>query len=280
MAAPTKHQVSIVTPSQKNTSTLKAFDDELKRFGWSADAQWPIYHADDDPAQLQPAVQSAVDNAAAALGAGLKGVVVVGGTNATKMAQDYAYSKHLINTLPIIQAVGGAIPSDLQPNVTGFLIDDETISKQHLARLAGLGMTTVTVLYDDGNPPSHYAWGALQLYQGYYFNGVTLNPINYSQLANIRGSFMLLPNATFYYNTSTIATAVENSMVPYAIYPEREYKKAHGKAKRAGKIMHGHDVSLTYRLAARYVDSILDGSMTLDNLPAFGKAVTDVDPES
>jgi hypothetical protein len=283
MAPPNKPQVSFVTPSKADTPSYKAFDDEMKRLGWDGIAQWtPTYHADDDATKLQDKVKAAVDNAAAALSAGLQGAVVAGGTKATQIAQDYAYSQHLIDTLPIIQAVGGAVPSGLQPNVTGFLIDDATIGQQHFAWLAGLGMKTVSVLYDAGNPPSAYAYAALQAYQSYHFSSVTLKPIDYAHLGDIQGSFMLLPNATFYYGSKAIADAVDSDVmgsakVHNAIYPEREFKKGHAQGKRAGKVVHGHDVTLTYRLAAKYVDSILDGTMKVDDLPAFKEAVIDTE---
>ena len=83
---------------------------------------------------------------------------------------------------------------------------------------------------------------------------------------------MLIPNTMFYNRCSEITDLVDQSKVP-AIYPEREYKKAH--KKRAGIAVHGHHVPLTYRLAAHYVDSILDGTLTVKNLPKFKEAVTD-----
>jgi hypothetical protein len=57
-------------------------------------------------------------------------------------------------------------------------------------------------------------------------------------------------------------------------YPEREYKKAH-QHPNGVKVL-GHHVSMTYRLAATYVDSILNGDLQIP-LPAPTGAIPDHD---
>jgi hypothetical protein len=247
----------------------------MKDLGWNGVADFPVFSANDNLMNLANQVKAAVDNANAALTNNLGAVVVTGGTMATVQAQVYAKSLGLTGTLPIIQAVGGAIPNGLQPNVTGFFNDAVSTSQQHLARLANGGATTVTVLCDTTNSPSKYALDVLGLYQASFYPGVTLNPV--SQMQNLQGAFMLIPNATFYNNCGSIAAALDAANIQTAIYPEREYKKAHAANKRAGKKVHGHDISLTYRLAAYYADSILDGTLTAATLPPFKEAVADED---
>jgi hypothetical protein len=84
---------------------------------------------------------------------------------------------------------------------------------------------------------------------------------------------MLLPNAEFYKNCKDIAKAVNQAGVP-AIYPEREYKKAH-QNKTHIKV-HGHGIPVTFRQAAYYVDSLLDDPTCIGSLQ-FGTGVPDQD---
>jgi hypothetical protein len=269
--------VCFVTPTSSGNAnkSQNEFTHELNtNLGWGATIT--PFAANDVPNQLQGQVQAAVDAAHAAL-ATTKAVVVTGGTNATTMAQQYANSKGLTNTLAIIQGVGGAVPTNLLSNVTGFFIDAVATAQKHFEHLVASGATSITVLYDSSNPPSNFAYQTLYAFQQDYFSGVTINPINLQQLGNISGAFMVIPNATFYSNRVNIANAVDNAGVTLAIYPEREYKKAHNPNNRKGKVVHGHSVGLTYRLAASYVDSIFDGTFDATTLPPFKEAVIDKD---
>lgn len=87
---------------------------------------------------------------------------------------------------------------------------------------------------------------------------------------------MLLPNAVFYEVRQSIAHTVEghNSPVQFSIYPEREYKKAH--ANPNNKSVHGHHIPITFRRAALFVDSLLDGTAAIADL-APQEGITDED---
>ena len=90
---------------------------------------------------------------------------------------------------------------------------------------------------------------------------------------------MLIPNAMFYNHCDDIAAYVDGQSVggtPVSVfYPEREYKKAH--THTATVKVWGYNIPLTYRLAAQYVDKILDGA-TVAQLGGFLDAVPDRDP--
>jgi hypothetical protein len=254
--------VSVVTPSKKNSKGIIALQNELENgFGWGTVAGWsfPIHSVVDDGVPLATCATNAFNDH--------PDVIVTSGTMATNAVLP------LTKTIPIIQAVGGALPASPQMNVTGFLIDAKQISQRHFAKLAA-NHAKVTVLYDNTNTPSSDAYEALKAYRTAYFPGVQIKAINIAQLNTIEGSFMLIPNASFHLkqNRLDIATAVMAVGVP-AIYPEREYKKEHNN--QAGIMVHGHNVAATYRLAGSYVDSILSGTMDASSLPPFKEAVAD-----
>jgi hypothetical protein len=256
--------VRVVTPSKKNSKGIIALQNELENgFGWGTVAGWSfhVYSVVDDGVSLAKCAEKAVNDQPP------PDVIVTSGTMATNAVLP------LTNTIPIIQAVGGALPASPKMNVTGFLIDAKQISQRHFAKLAA-NHAMVTVLYDNTNTPSSDAFAALQAYRDKYFPLVQINPININQLNTIQGSFMLIPNASFHLkqNRSDIVNAVMQVGVP-AIYPEREYKKEHNQ--QTGIMIHGHNVAATYRLAGSYVDSILDGTMDASSLPPFKEAVSD-----
>jgi hypothetical protein len=255
-------KVRVVTPSKNNSKGISALQNELENgFGWGTVAGWSfhVYSVVDDGVPLATCAANAVNDNPDA--------IVTSGTMATNAVIP------LTNTIPIIQAVGGALPSNPKMNVTGFLIDAQQITQRHFAKLAA-NHAAVTVLYDDTNSPSHDAFQALQAYKNVYFSGVNLRPISFAQLNTIQGSFMLIPNASFHQQQTrhAIVQAVMAAGVP-AIYPEREYKKEHNN--QAGIMVHGHNVPATYRLAGSYVDSILSGTMNASSLPPFKEAVAD-----
>lgn len=264
--------VHVVTPGKAVSKGINALQNELEdALGWGGVGGWnfTVYSVVDTGLPLATCASNAVG--------GNPDVIVTCGTMATNAVLP------LTTTIPIIQGLGGALPTrsltNPQFNVTGFVIDAQQISQAHFAKLA-TNHATVTVLYDGTNAPSNDAYTALQAYKNAYFPGVTINPININnqypitpnQLNNIQVSFMLIPNANFHHlqNRRVIAQAV--GAIP-AIYPEREYKKEH--ANKRGIMVHGHNVAATYRLAGSYADSILDGTMNASSLPPFKEAVTD-----
>jgi hypothetical protein len=278
-----KPLICLVTPAAQNDNnhaSRDAFEDELKNLGRTGNYS-PPYYGGYTLAGLQTAASNAVTDAHNNMTAAqpAPAVIVTAGTQATTEVQKILIQNGWTTgpyAIPVIQAVGGGIPPNYEPNITGFLIDASKTAQEQFAKLAA-NYTKVTVLCDNSNPPSNYAYQVVQAYQSVYFSTVNLNSITYQQLQNnIQVSFMLIPNAYYYNNCGTIAQSVQGANggkgVP-AIYPEREYKKAH--TNKTGISVHGHHVPLTYRWAANYADSILDGTMTV--LPPFKGAITDED---
>lgn len=265
--------VCLVTPADPNDQTREsrdAFEHELSNFGWSSPRfEFHAYYGYYDKKILKAVADKAVKKAEAAMKAGQPAAIVAAGVVATTILQD------MTKSVPIIQAVGGSKPGVPAKNVTGFYFDAIQTSKDQLDKLSEYN--EVTVLYNSTNAPSKAAWKALQSYAKETHPKLKVTPRDVQDLgklkpSHINGSFMLIPNTMFYNRCSEITDLVDQSKVP-AIYPEREYKKAHKKT--AGIAVHGHHVPLTYRLAANYVDSILAGSLTVKNLPEFKEAVTD-----
>jgi hypothetical protein len=283
MAIPTVCLVTPARPSDKIHKSLEAFDDELqKHLGWKWSIDFEVYWGNYDVAHLRTVATAAVADANDAVNAGQRAAIVTAGVIATNIVLG------LEATIPIIQAVGGAAPTIPagQNNVTGFKINALTTAQSQL----GLLTDPVVVLYDDtpDTPavpnPSNYIYGQLA------GSGRTLRPVtartpaalkslNPAPLTGANG-FMLLPNAMFYNHCDDIAnfvdgkTAADGTPLPI-YYPEREYKKAH--SNRHGVKVLGSSVPDTYRLAARYVDRILDGTLTVGHLPAFVDALPDKD---
>jgi hypothetical protein len=269
----TKPIVCLVTPADPNDQTRKsrdAFEHELSHFGWSSPRfEFHAYYGYYDNKILKAVADKAVKKAEAAMKAGQPAAIVAAGVMATTILQG------MTKSVPIIQAVGGSKPGMPPKNVTGFYFDAIQTSKDQLDKLSE--NNEVTVLYDSTNTPSKAAWKALQSYAKQTYPNLKVTPRDVQDLgklkpSHINGSFMLIPSTMFYNRCDEIADLVDQSKVP-AIYPEREYKKAHKKT--AAIAVHGHHVPLTYRLAAHYVDSILAGTLTVKNLPKFKEAVTD-----
>ena len=269
----TKPIVCLVTPADPNDQTRKsidAFEHELSHFGWSSPRfEFHAYYGYYDNKILKAVADKAVKKAEAAMKAGQPAAIVAAGVMATTILQG------MTKSVPIIQAVGGSKPGMPPKNVTGFYFDAIQTSKDQLDKLSE--NNEVTVLYDSTNTPSKAAWKALQSYAKQTYPNLKVTPRDVQDLgklkpSHINGSFMLIPSTMFYNRCDEIADLVDQSKVP-AIYTEREYKKAHKKT--AAIAVHGHHVPLTYRLAAHYVDSILDGTLTVKNLPEFKEAVTD-----
>lgn len=257
--------VRLVSPADPaKTNSIAAFKDELVPvLGYPASVL-KVYSATDPGSNLTKAAQSAVNDS--------PDVIVVGGSLAASIVLAKAPST------TVIIMVGGAAPSTGN-NITGFLMNAQDIAKDH-AKLLVNTAKTITVIYDSNNPPSANA----------YANGVVpiipkamRNPISattYDDIKNLDGTqftdgLMLIPNATFYQYFKEIVRKIDgNPNVKQVYYPEREYKHAHTTSKK-GVQVHGHNIPLTFRMAANYVDSVLNNDFAVGSLPDWKEAVTD-----
>jgi hypothetical protein len=276
--------VRLVTPAHPNDDkkSQDAFEDMLNRLHGSIN--YKAYYGFYDPGKLTIAARKAVADARGAVAGGQRAVIVAAGTSATNILQGLTTAPADLK-IPIIQAVGGAPPTVVQANLTGFVINARATALAHLA--APALSTPVAVLYDDTPPAttlSNIIYAALQAAApaaGKALMPLTARTPAVLQTLNLpagANSFMLIPNAMYYNNCYDVANIVDGRQkadgTPLPIYyPEREYKNAHRTTN--GVTVLGHNVPLTYRLAAIYVDSILDGSLT--TLPAFIEATPDQD---
>ena len=264
--------------------SIVAFQDELlNNLGWFGSIDFFVHAANNDPANLQAAANKAVADAQAALTGpqAAPAAVVAGGVQATSCLQT-AVQNSAGPVVPIIQAVGGAVPPNLQNYVTGFKINALATAEYHLDHVPS---QTVTVLYDDtAGTPSLKNFTDLVTYNAGRKQITGLPASTPQMLKNLDPTkrttgFMLIPNAMYYNHCDDIAAYVDGQSVggtPVQVfYPEREYKKAH--THTATVKVWGYNIPLTYRLAAQYVDKILDGA-TVAQLGGFLDAVPDRDP--
>jgi hypothetical protein len=249
--------------------------------------------ADTANSTLAQQAQKAVTEVQPALGQNLKVVIVTAGLAATSAVLQIAGA----NAIPIVQAAGGALPNPTPSNVTGFVLNPIDplhrfrTSEEQLQKLVGKSPNSmrIGVLYDSTNGVS--TMGALAAVEAL---APALNPppsiVRIDTAGNLASftvarllnngqpcvGFMLLPNAVFYEARRTIAQTVEghNSPVQFSIYPEREYKKAHNDT--TNKFVHGHHIPITFRRAALFVDSLLDGTAAIADL-APQEGITDED---
>src|ERR1700730_10056806 len=190
-APPTKPLVCLVTPADAHDTKHKsrdAFEDELQRLGLtSAQIDYKVYYGSYSPTTLRTKANTAVSDAQSYVDAHQRAVIVTAGTMATAIVQGLAP-----NTIPIIQAAGGAMPTR-QTNVTGFYIDAQGTSQSQFDKLSVYG--TVTILYDSTNePPSNSAYLALAAYAIQRYPLVTENSLDIHDLTrlvstDIEGSF-------------------------------------------------------------------------------------------
>ena len=159
-----------------------------------------------------------------------------------------------------------------------ILPDAATICESQFYTLYSNGFAPVAVLWDSKNdPPSPDIYKGLRKYakDNYGNPDLVCGSDIAGDLSNITSAFllgdplnnnigfMLIPSALFYNNVKKITDAVKNAPnIQEAIYPEREYKKAHKTAK-----LHGHNIPLTFRWAASYVASLLDDPTCISGLP-------------
>ncbi|MBV8746788.1 MAG: hypothetical protein JO134_17255 [Xanthobacteraceae bacterium] len=209
-----------------------------------------------------------------AVEAGQPAVIVAAGTLAATIVQDLTIKKSLTGTIPIILAVGGSIPSNRQQNLTGFIIDAVGTAQSQLALMNG----PVAVLFDDtpGNP-SNNVYSQLDQTKIIPLTARSPGALKTVKLPSGVNGFMLLPNAMFYNHCDDVVKIVDGKTAsgggPLPIYyPETEYWAEH-KNKNGVNVL-GHHVSLTYRMAATFVDSILNGDVQIP-LPPLAGAIPD-----
>jgi ABC-type uncharacterized transport system substrate-binding protein len=260
--------VRVVTPGcvDDKHPSIDAFEDELLNIlGWETRGiDENVYWGNYDHQQLKVNAKAAVDE--------MPDVIVASGAMAATILQG------LTTKIPIIQGIGGCIPSNKKKNLTGFEISELKTAQE---QLKSLSTKKVTVLYDPTNAPFfNKTYEKLERLAKEL--GKTLFPQRVSHPGNLKkihievdSSFMLLPNAMYYNHCAEIAKVVEKSRVT-AVYPEREYLLAH--PLRKGLSVHGHHVPITYRHAAAYVDSILRKKLSRTfkmDLPDFQEAPKD-----
>jgi hypothetical protein len=266
--------VRLVTPTDKtNNASIKALGDELNNLGWGNNIIQPYSVV--DYGDLPTAAQAAVT----AYSAG--DVIVTAGVMTTNIVLNIPGT----STIPIVQAVGGDHPTipGGQTNVTGFVINSQATALTHLSLLN----SPVAVLYDNTGPSTtlpNTIYAALQV--AATAADKTLRPVpastpsGHTLPAGVNG-FMLIPNAAYFKHCGDVVKIVDgkkkadNTTALQIYYPEREYKNAH--TNKASVTVLGHNVSLTYSLAAQYVNNILTGywSVAQGNLPQVQEGVQD-----
>lgn len=270
-----KPLVCLVTQSADTIQSLGEFKDELNRnLHWNGKVDLTPFAANDDLTKLKGKAEDAVRAAHDRIKNDQQAAVVItGGTKATQYAQDYAAYEQWTDIVPIIQPIGGAKPDNLQVNVTGFVIEVQDTAQNQLDLIT---VQNVTILFE----PDHQ-----DIYDNLAANGKNLTALNKGlgdlDEMKLTDGFMIIPNATFYNKPEVIAGFVDgkkgkNTHQPMQIfYPHREFKKKHHTL--AGVKVLGHNVTLTYRLAASYVDNILTTGPNFDmhNLPQFKPAIAD-----
>jgi len=242
-------KVRVVTPTDPQTDTIKAFKTELMaKVKNSANLDYRVYSAADDNGNLDAVVQYAVDDKPDA--------ILACGTMAAAKLQD--------KPLKIVM-VGGGPPPNLQPTVTGFTIDTVNgvaVAQHHLDQLtAAPNVQKITVLYDDTNDPSRVIFHALDDSQG-KIEALPISDPGAFRAKNIATEgFMLIPNAMYYSHRKHIIGMLDNSNSVKAIYfPEREYKDKSSTQTKAKASVFGHDLPATFKDAADIVASILNDS--------------------
>ena len=270
---PVVRLVTPADPADKRHPSQDAFEKLLKKLMSSID--YAVCYGKYNTDTLTQAADDAVTAAYAAVDGGRPAVIVAAGTMAAAILQDITSKQKLTTTIPIIQAVGGSVPTNRQPNLTGFIIDAAGTAQAQLAKLNA----PVAVLYDDtpGNP-SNNIYGQLDQTKVKPLTARIPGDLGNVNLPADANGFMLLPNAMFYNNCDKVVKIVEGKTLPGGgplpvYYPEREYKQAH-KKPAAGVTVLGHHVALTYRLAATFVDSILSGDLQIP-LPELAGAIPD-----
>jgi hypothetical protein len=162
--------------------------------------------------------------------------------------------------------------------MTGFIGSHVKVGRHHLKRLKHNGHP-VTVMYDPdaNNEATQKVLKALLAADP----GIAPLPIQPDQIstklatASLKAGFMLIPNAGYYQNSQAIAAKVDgDNSVKMAYYPEIEYWRAHQNRRKIANV-HGHNVSLTFRLAASWANNLVNNYWGLADLPDFAEALTE-----
>ena len=272
-SVPVVRLVTPADPTDKKHPSQDAFEKLLKKlFGSSIDYK-PCY-GKYDTATLTAAADGAVTDAYNAVEGGQRAVIVAAGTLAASIVQDITSKKSLTATIPIIQAVGGSVPANRQQNLTGFIIDAVGTAQAQLALMSG----PVAVLFDDTpGSPSNNVYSQLDQTKVIPLTARSPDALKTVKLPPGVKGFMLLPNAMFYNHCDDVVKIVDGKTLPGGgplpiYYPESEYWTEH-KNTNGVKVL-GHHVSLTYRLAATFVESIVNGDIQIP-LPALAGAIPD-----
>ena len=263
VAAPKK--VRLVTPTRRNTPSILAFEDELlNHFGWGDDIDYDVYAAHDgNNAKLQNKVNDAVgDN---------PDVIVSAGLMATGLLRT-ATALQLVPT-PVIQAAGGDAPPSAA-NITGFKLNSLATANNHLKKFTGRDWT-VTVLYNDWNTHSVDVFNHLTVPANVTVVALAVHdPAGLARSTGTIDGFMVIPDAMFYKYHRKIVGMVEHK-ANKVCYPERQFKNAHEDKSKVN--VYGRHLPATFRLAAGYVNRILNGARIAD-LGPFRDAIEDNDP--
>jgi hypothetical protein len=269
--------VTPADPTNKKHPSQDSFEKLLKKLGGSS-IDYKAYYGNYDTNTLKDAANNAVTDAYNAVNGSPKqsAVIVASGTMAATIVQDITIKQNLTGTIPIVQAVGGSVPINRQQNLTGFLIDALGTAQSQLALLNA----PVAVLFDDiPGSPSTDVYSQLDQTKVTPLTARVPGDLTKVNLPTGVNGFMLLPNAMFFNHCDDVVKIVDGKTLagggPLPIYyPEREYKAAH-KQPNGVKVL-GHHVLMTYRLAATFVDSILNGDLQIP-LPALAGAIPDKD---
>jgi hypothetical protein len=251
--------IAVVTPADKNSPTVEAFSEELAGFGWDVqdDSIFDVYSGADP--QYNEDISVAASSAVSELDPG--GVLVAAGEMAAFYVQQETGKTNPPNQIPIILAFGGQAPSNAAANMIGFLGDCTQVAKNHVKALKhNYTATQITVLYDMENI-NHVTQNILKalLHDDNTINAQAIDT------ANIEGQidallttpgFMIIPNAVFFEKADVITSAVDNSDVQIAYYPEYYYYTKSDSRKNKAKVS-GFNVPATYRVAASWVNDIL-----------------------
>jgi hypothetical protein len=270
-------KVSVVTPTDKVTPSIDAFESRLTGYYGlkkGVDIDYNVYAAGDDYDDLDNKAKNAVDGFAATD----TGVLVACGSAAA------GYLINRTTTIPIVLAAGGDLPSPRPRNLTGFTIEGLATAKRHLKKLkVKLSLRDVTIVYDRKNPVSKQI-----------FDTLVPDPISTPSIKQLRISaasqfatdnprtegVMVIPNAMYYKHCQDVADMLDRNMdaIKWVYYPERQFKNKHQQGHRPKVKVDGHDIQAAFSAAADYVFRILQKTMDVAGTD-FQTAPTDSDDQ-
>jgi hypothetical protein len=191
------------------------------------------------------------------------------------MATNLLQAATSANLIPVIQAAGGGTPTVAQSNITGFNLNARTTANNLISKFTGANRTVI-VLYNDNNATSVDAFNHLAPPGSVTtVNQLKIHdPTGFAPLPGTIDGFMVIPDAMLYKYHRKVVAMVEGK-ASQICYPERLFKNAH-ENKGSVKV-YGSHIPGTFRLAARYVNFILNGG-TVAQIGGFQNAVVDNDP--